>query len=230
MGLWAFISMVMRLLNFKRRRFGLMRLAVAGAAFAAMAFSVEAAGAETLKFKVLQNGKQLGTHTVSLSRKGEFTFVKSHLNLEYKVGPLTIFHYRSHCAESWKVNRLDRMSCSIDKTGKKERIDVTRDGDKLIIQQGGKRVRKERGAVPISPWNSVAMKSSKAIVADNGSVAPLQALELGFEKIELGGRRVDAHKVRYKSFLVVDSWSDSRGRWLKATFKTLGKNIEIRRV
>lgn len=222
--------MFKRHLPFKRLRARLMRAAAAGAVFAALAFSAEAAQAETLKFKVLQNGKQFGTHTVSLSRKGEFTFVKSHLNLEYKVGPLTIFHYRSHCTESWKANRLDRMSCSIDKTGKKERIDVARAGDKLIIKQGGKRVRNERVAVPISPWNSVAMKSSKAIVADNGSVAPLQTVELGLEKIELGGRRVDAHKVRYKSALVVDSWSDSKGRWLKATFKTLGKNIEIRRV
>lgn len=222
--------MFTRSVTFQRLQLGLTRLAAAGIAFVAMAFGAEAAQAETLKFKVLQNGKQFGTHTVSLTRKGESTFVKSHLNLEYKIGPLTIFHYRSHCAESWKANRLDRMSCSIDKTGKKERIDVARAGDKLIITQDGKRVRNERVAVPISPWNSVAMKSSKAIVADNGSVAPLQTVELGLEKIELGGRRVDAHKVRYKSALVVDSWSDSKGRWLKATFKTLGKNIEIRRV
>lgn len=222
--------MLTKHLDFKRLRAGLARLAFAGLAFGAMALGAETAQAETLKFKVLQNGKQFGTHTVSLSRKGDSTFVKSDLNLEYKIGPLTIFHYRSYCAESWKANRLDRMSCSIDKTGKRERIEVARAGDKLIITQDGKRVRNERVAVPISPWNSVAMKSSKAILADNGSVSPLQTVELGHEKIELGGRRVDAHRVRYKSALVVDSWSDSRGRWLKATFKTLGKNIEIRRV
>ena len=215
---------------FTRLRKGLARLTFAGAVFAAAALSGHAAQAETLKFKVLQNGKHLGTHTVSLARKGEYTSVKSDLNLVYKIGPITIFHYRSHCAETWKANRLDRMSCRIDKTGQKTRIDVARAGDKLIITQDGKPTRNERSAVPVSPWNMVAMKSSKAIVADNGSVAPLQTIVLGQEKIDMGGRRVDAVKVRYKSALVVDSWSDSKGRWLKATFKTLGKNIEIRRV
>ncbi len=209
---------------------GLKRLAVAGAALAAAALSGQSAQAETLKFKVLQNGKQLGTHMVSLARQGDATFVKSDLNLVYRVGPITIFHYRSACAETWKANRLDRMSCKIDRTGQKTRIDVARAGDKLVITQDGKRTRNERSAVPVSPWNMVAMKSSKAIVADNGSVAPLQTIVLGKEKIDLGGRRVDAVKVRYKSALVVDSWSDAKGRWLKATFKTLGKNIEIRRV
>ena len=208
----------------------LARLGVAAAAIAATALSAPAAQAETLKFKVLQNGKHLGTHTISLSRKGETTFVKSDLNLQYNIGPITIFHYRSACTESWRANRLDKMSCSIDKGGKKNRIEVARAGEKLIISQDGKRARNERSAVPVSPWNMVAMKSSKAIVANNGSVAPLQSIALGKEKIDLGGRRVDAVKVRYKSAFVVDSWSDSKGRWLKATFKTLGKNIEIRRV
>lgn len=205
-------------------------MAIAGGALAAALFCGQAAQAETLKFKVLQNGKQLGTHMVSLTRQGDATFVKSDLNLVYRVGPITIFHYRSACVETWKSNRLDRMSCKIDRTGQKTRIDVARAGDKLIITQDGKRARNERSAVPVSPWNMVAMKSSKAIVADNGSVSPLQTIVLGKEKIELGGRRVDAFKVRYKSALVVDSWNDAKGRWLKATFKTLGKNIEIRRV
>lgn len=214
----------------KRLHASFGQLAMTGAVFAAAVLSAQAAQAETLKFKVLQNGKHLGTHTVSLARKGDTTSVKSDLNLVYKIGPITIFHYRSHCAETWKANRLDRMSCRIDKTGQKTRIDVARAGDKLVITQDGKPTRNERSAVPVSPWNMVAMKSSKAIVADNGSVAPLQTIVLGKEKIDMGGRRVDAVKVRYKSALVVDSWSDSRGRWLKATFKTLGKNIEIRRV
>ena len=139
-----------------------VRAGLAAAAFLTLGLAAESAQAETLKFKVLQNGKSLGTHVVSLSRKGESTFVNSDLDLQYKIGPITIFHYRSVCAETWKANRLDRMSCRIDKSGQKSRIDVARAGDQLIIAHNGKRVRSERSAVPVSPWNALAMRSSKA--------------------------------------------------------------------
>ncbi|MET0544885.1 MAG: DUF6134 family protein, partial [Caulobacterales bacterium] len=203
-----------------------MKAIVGGAAL--LVLSTAPASAETLSFDVFRNGSPFGSHVVTLTRQGEFLKVNSKLRMEVKLGPITVFTYQTECNERWKAKQLETLTCLTLKNGAKSRIDIKRFNERLAISINGKDSRWLPNLAPISPWNMYAVNDSQTLALEDGKVLPLASKDFGKEKIKIGGKTMDARRIRYTSALVVDSWYDSRGRWLKAKFKASGENIEYR--
>jgi hypothetical protein len=186
------------------------------------------AAAETLQFDVFRNGKPFGSHVITLDQKGDTLLVNSRVLLEAKVGPLVAFKYRSVCSETWRGEELESLSCTTLKGGKTYRVVAKKSGAKLAVSVNGAPAATAPYVVPVSPWNMYSLNETHTLATDDGKVLPLAATDYGQEKITLAGKSTSARRIRYNSNLVVDSWYNASGHWLKAKFKARGQNIEYR--
>jgi hypothetical protein len=126
------------------------------------------------------------------------------------------------------MQELETLSCTTLKGGKTKRVDVRRTGERLAVSVNGAAPQWAPDLVPVSPWNMLAINEQQTIGTDDGKIWPLTVNDLGQEKVNVAGKNQNAHRIRYKSNLTVDSWYDASGRWLKAKFKARGQDIEYR--
>jgi len=88
----------------------------------ATAFATEKA--ETLKFAVLRNGDQIGTHTIELRRNGPETLAKQSTFIEVKIAFITAYRFEQSASERWVNNRLVAMDSVTNDNGTQHKLVV----------------------------------------------------------------------------------------------------------
>src|SRR5262249_15986307 len=114
-----------------RANFGIGTLAgalkLAAGILVALAFGANAApGApETLRFAIMRNRDQIGTHTVEINRGPKETSVNMSTDLAVKVMFITAYHLQYTTSEKWVGGKLVALNSQSDDNGTKYKVSAT---------------------------------------------------------------------------------------------------------
>ena len=105
------------------------------------------------RFRVLRDGKEIGTHQVRLSGNAQRLTVQSDITLQVKLAGFTVFRLRHEIAEEWANDRLQRLTSRHDRNGTVTEARVAVQGGALVAQGPEGTQRLPANAAPLTWWN-----------------------------------------------------------------------------
>jgi hypothetical protein len=105
------------------------------------------------RFRVLRDGKEIGTHQVRLSGNAQRLLVQSEIALQVKLAGFTVFRLRHDIAEEWAQDRLQRLTSRHDRNGTVTEARVVAEGGALVTEGPGGAARLPANAAPLTWWN-----------------------------------------------------------------------------
>ena len=171
-----------------RRQF----LAAGGAALAALPATRLAAALSPLPaippggrlaFAVMRNGSLLGNHVVTFQPSSDALMVHIAVDLAFKLGPITLFHYRHRGSERWVGGQIMGFESTTNDNGTAYQVKGQRVAEGLAVEgTSTSRYIAPAEALPGNHWNR-AMLGGPFINTQDGRLMHPRVAALGLEQI-----------------------------------------------
>ncbi len=106
-----------------------------------------------VRFRVLREGREIGTHQVRLSGNAAKLSVQTEIALHVKLAGFTVFRLRHDIAEEWANDRLQRLTSRHDRNGTVTEARVMAEGGALMSEGPEGAARLPANAAPLTWWN-----------------------------------------------------------------------------
>lgn len=189
------------------------------------------AGAEAatrrFDFEVRRNGQPIGSHVVTVEKKGEETQVQVALDLAVTFGPFTLYRYTHRSSERWMSDRLQSIEASTDDDGTRYALRARAEGDKVVLEGPEGRQAGSADTMPSSYWNPRLRQAAAWIETHWGVLLPVKVAKGVPVTLELPGRTVQAipHTITSEKAEVTPLYTEE-GEWVGMTFDLWGARFE----
>lgn len=173
--------------------------------------------AELIRFAIVRNGEQIGTHALEINRSGPETSVKIATDLEVKVLFVTAYRLQHTAMERWVDGRLVALNSSTDNNGTRHKVSVIETPNGMEVRADGKVVRADRTIMPGSLWNPELLSRSMMLDEQDGAILPLSVVDHGSKQLTIKSRVMKARHYTLKSKWTQDVWYDEQARLVKAS-------------
>lgn len=203
-----------------------MLCATTAAAFAwpAGAVTDPAPEVKQWQFDVLLDGRRIGEHEFVLTRRGEEAEIVSRADFNVKALFIPLYSYEHENREIWRDGCLASMDARTRDNGDRLEVRGTRAGG-LFEVRGPQGTEALSGCVrSFAYWDPDAvLEEGRLLNAQTGEFEPVDVASLGLERIQVGGRTVDAerHALTAPEFRI-DLWYSPQGEWLALETTTDG--------
>jgi len=174
--------------------------------------------AGTMRFAILRNGDQIGTHAIEISRAGLETNVRITTDLIVKVLFVTAYRLQHSATERWVNGQLVAFNSTTDNNGTRHKVTANLGAAELEVDADGKTSRVDKNIVPASLWNPEILRRKTALDTQDGQVDPIAVSDDGAEELSFDGRTIKAHRYGIKGRFSQDVWYDERGRLVQVKF------------
>jgi hypothetical protein len=180
---------------------------------------------ETMRFAIMRNGEQIGTHAIEISRTGMETNVRITTDIVVKVLFVTAYRLQHSATERWMNGQLAALNSTTDNNGTRHKVSATLGTSGLEVEADGKTSRADKNIFPASLWNPELMRRKTALDTQDGQVDPIAVTDDGMEDLSFGARAVKAHHYEIKGRYSQDIWYDERGRLVQV--KLIGSDGSV---
>jgi Family of unknown function (DUF6134) len=180
---------------------------------------------ETMRFVIMRNGEQIGTHAIEISHNGPETTVRITTDLAVRVLFITAYRLQHSATERWVDGQLVAFNSTTDNNGVRHKVSATRSSSGLEVQADGKTRRIDQGVLPASLWNAELMRHKAAFDPQDGQVDPISVTDDGTEDLNIGARALKAHHYEIKGRYSQEVWYDEHGRLVQV--KLVGSDGSI---
>ena len=180
---------------------------------------------ETMRFAIMRNGEQIGTHAIEINRAGPETNVRITTDLAVKVLFVTAYRLQYSATERWVNGQLVAFNSTTDNNGVRHKVSATRSASGLEVEADGKTSRVDQNVLPASLWNAELMRRKAAMDPQDGQIDPISVTDEGMEELNLGARTLKAHHYEIKGRYTQDVWYDERGRLMQV--KLIGSDGSV---
>lgn len=174
---------------------------------------------DSLTFRLLRGGSDIGRHTLSFEPQGDALTVRIAVEARVSLLSIPIVHYTHHVVETWQDGMLAAIVGETNKNGRIEWVRARRTPDGLVVQ--GSRTQQyiaPEPAIGTSYWNK-RMLDGPMISMEDGVLLHPKVTALQSEVIPLAsGRSVAAAHYNLSGSFNVDVWYDEASRWASLAF------------
>jgi len=181
--------------------------------------------AGTLRYAILRNGDQIGTHTIEIGRTGAETNVRITTDLTVTVLMITAYRLQHSATERWVKDQLVAFNSTTDNNGTRHKVTATGGASGLEVNVDGNTSKVDKTVVPESLWNPEMLKRKTAFNTLDGLVETLTVTDAGTEDLSIDGRAIKAHHYAIKGKFSQDVWYDERGRLVQV--KLIGSDGSV---
>ncbi len=183
-----------------------------------------------IEFQILRDGKPFGKHVVSFKDDKDLTRVYVDIDMEYKLGPVRLFHYEHRNEEIWKGNAPVSLRSRTDDDGDDYEVSASW-GDVLEVEANGKNFEASPALYTTSYWNPVTLKSDKILNTQKGIVEDITVDYKGTEEFRIQEDVLRAEHYVVEAKFPIDVWYDSKTQqWVGLKFQVRGSEIEYKRI
>jgi hypothetical protein len=186
---------------------------------AALVLGANAAGAapETIRFAIMRNGDQIGTHTVEINRGPREITVNSATELTVKVLFVTAYHLQQTGSVRWVNGKLVAFTSETDDNGTLHKLSVALKPAGLEVQADGKTSIVDKNIIPATLWNPEMMKRTSVLDPQDGQVVPITVTDVGPEDLTFDAHTIKARHFTIKGKFSQDVWYDEHGRLVQSS-------------
>lgn len=209
---------------------------IGGAALAVVPMRVFAAAlpvppGNRLAFDVTRKGARLGTHVLGFEPAGDALTVRIAVDLVYKLGFITLFHYTHRAVEHWEGGQVVSVQTTTDDNGDRNQVTAHREAAGLVVQ-GTKAPRyvAPADALPATHWNK-AQLDGPWINTQDGRLMHPRITPAGAAAIPTAsGATLRASRFTVSGDVQMETFYDNRPTWAGLAFTGKdGSEIRYRR-
>jgi Family of unknown function (DUF6134) len=181
--------------------------------------------AGTLRYAILRNGDQIGTHSIEINRTGPETNVRVNTDLTVTVLFVTAYRLQHSATERWVKDQLMAFTSTTDNNGTRHKVTATGGASGLEVNVDGTTSKVDKNVVPESLWNPEMLKRKTAFNTLDGLVETIAVTDVGMEDLNIDGRAIKARHYALKGKFSQDVWYDERGRLVQV--KLIGSDGSV---
>jgi hypothetical protein len=178
--------------------------------------------AETLNYTVLRDGKNIGTHAVTIEHKGSETDVSVKTDITVKMLFVTAYKFKHASQEMWNNGQLISLTSTTDDDGTPKELTARAENGVLTLDSTVKgqerRQQADVGTEPASLWNPDTVKQSALLNTLDGQMMQIKVKDLGTENVDASGAALSAHHYSLTGDLTRELWFDDAGRLVRMRF------------
>ncbi len=182
---------------------------------------------EVREFGIFRDGREIGTHTVTISSESDRTTVNVKTDIKVKIAFITVFRFEHERTETWIDGRLMSVKSETYDDGRTYSITAE------ATDSGYSRTVNGRTDVFDGNMGLVSFWDRDAILAGNTFISPVvdETYDLSFSsptfgKLQIRDRSYDAELYLMSGDLNYELWYSPKGRPLKIVFDKYGSRIE----
>jgi hypothetical protein len=172
-----------------------------------------------LRFTVLRDGHEIGTHRIDVKRSGDETRVDIATNVAVKLAFVTVYRFEHYGHEIWRNDRLVKIDSKTDDDGTGKSLHGALDGKGLAIDGSAQKFVAEPAIVPASLWNPRIVEQGRLLNTLDGSEMDVNVAFVGEEKVAVHGTPVPARHYAITGQLQREVWFDADGTLVQVRFK-----------
>ncbi len=174
-------------------------------------------GTQPLDFTAYRNGDRLGFHRIDFASEGNRLIVDIEIVFDVKFAFIPLYGYRHRNREIWEDGRLISMSTETDDNGTGFKVEVMRDGERLLVDGVDGRLELPGDTLTTSYWNETAMADSAWLDTQRGQLVRSDVVKKPMEAVRVKGRDVEATPYELTGDITCTLWYRD-GRWVKLRF------------
>jgi len=185
---------------------------VTGAAAAAAALPVPSG--DSLAFRMVRHGSEIGTHSLTFAQDGEMLTVRIVVDALVTFATIPIARYSHRGVETWRGTTLVALTGDTDKNGTRNWVRAQRTDDGLVVLGSqSKRYISPESAIPTSYWDK-RMLDGPMISLEDGVLLSPKVADLRMESVRLAsGQMIAADHYSLSGAFAVDLWYDEQRTW-----------------
>ncbi len=183
---------------------------------------------DTLSFRMIRHGSQIGTHTLTFTRDGDLLTVRIAVDAVVTFASIPIVRYNHRGSETWRAGTLVGVSGRTDKNGEQEWMSAARtDAGLMVTGSQTQRYVAPVSAIPTSYWNK-QMLDGPMISLEDGVLLMPKVAALQSERVRTAsGHEIPANHYALTGAFAVDLWYDEAQTWA-AMAMTVADGSEVR--
>ena len=187
-------------------------LACVPTARAATASGVPNSG--TLAFRVCRNGSDIGTHTLTFSRRDSMLTVRIDAAFRVHFGPITFYHYRHQGIEQWRDGSFAALDTETNDNGTQFEVHAARTTGGVSIHATNRaNLIAPPDTMPLTHW-AVADARGKLFNPQTGALLAETLQPRGPCTVALAdGARIPATRVALPGPAPIDDYYDTTKLW-----------------
>jgi hypothetical protein len=176
--------------------------------------------AGTLRYTVMRNGDEIGTHEMQFVRDGNRFKVLTRMDVAVTIAGFTAFRLAVQSDEEWVDGRLASFVATSDDDGKVHHVLVEPGGDGLWVTENGVRKLFPQVRLVGTLWNPATAQQSRLIDPVDGKLRLVSITDHGLESVTVQGRTMQARHISIAGKMRREVWYGPDGRIVHFEFRT----------
>ena len=169
----------------------------------------------TLAFRLMRHGSEIGRHTVTFESQAEALTVRVEVDARVSFLSIPVVRYRHRALETWRGEKLATLAAETDKNGELEWVKAARTNEGLVVR-GSKTARyiAPETAFATSYWNRRMLDGPMISLEDGVLLRPTVSLRRREAVRVASGSTVAADRYALRGAFDVDLWYDRSEAWV----------------
>ncbi|MGB5246745.1 MAG: DUF6134 family protein [Woeseia sp.] len=167
------------------------------------------------QFRVLLDGKPIGTHNFALQDDGDRRLLKSDANFEVKFLFFSAYRYQHYNREEWSNGCLRDIEARTVTNGKEQEVIGEQTGDRFVIEKPDDEGVSASCVMTFAYWNPEFLKQPRLLNPQTGEYLDVNVEPLGSDTIQVRGNQEAAQRYRITAKNTdLEVWYSQDNEWL----------------
>ncbi len=180
------------------------------------------AGAETLSFHILRDGKSVGTHRITISNSKHQIRIDLHTQIKIEGFFTTTYAFDHTSQETWAGGQLLNMTSITDNNGERTSVLAYPEKDSLVVNSITNDQDRLQilplGIMPTSLWNADLVNHTQLLSSQDGRILDVKVEDLGSQLISIQGLQIPTRHYSISGEFTRKLWFDENDRLVKVQF------------
>lgn len=178
-----------------------------------------------LVYDIWRDGSVIGRNQVDFERDGNKLIVRTVIDIEVKVLFVPVYRFEHDAVEQWIDGKLVRFKAVTNDNGKQRDVLLERVGDELRGYYNNDQRVLPGDLLPGSLWHPATVDQTRLIEPTKGRARQVTVTDLGMEKVDLGGRTVEARRYSITGEFRREVWYAADGTVVQAAFPARDESL-----
>ncbi|MGF1612587.1 MAG: DUF6134 family protein [Gammaproteobacteria bacterium] len=184
-----------------------------------------------LRFKVLLDDREVGSHRFQIIEQDGHRQVQSDFRVTVKFLFIDAYNYVHQARERWRGDCLEAIESRTDADGERRAVQGRRGGDRLRVVASDAQVDGPSCVMSFAYWNPAILEQSRLLNAETGEIKAVRVEALGQETVMVRGASVVAKRYAlHARDLRIDVWYAAGDQWVQLESRTEGDRVLTYRI
>lgn len=172
--------------------------------------------AREFEFRVLLDGKEIGSHHYNVRSSGGKQLVDARARFDVKILFINAYRYRHSLSSRWEGDCLESLEADTNANGEKLSVRGKLRAEDFVVKLGGDTKSLPSCVMNFAYWNPLILDQQKLLNPQTGEYLEVDVERTEERQVDIDGRTLtaDSYRIRARN-MRIDLWySQESGQWV----------------